>query len=36
VKVLCAGADAERVAAALSTVVARVDTLGVGGDARLC
>jgi len=36
VKVLCASEDAERVAEALRTVVPRVDTLGVGGDARLC
>lgn len=36
VKVLCAAADAPAVQAALQTVVSRVDTLGVGGDARLC
>lgn len=35
VKVLCEAADAPAVAAALGSVVARVDTLGVGGDARL-
>ncbi|MEC8423681.1 MAG: diphosphomevalonate decarboxylase, partial [Myxococcota bacterium] len=36
VKVLCAAADAPAVEAALRTVVPRVDSLGVGGDARLC
>lgn len=35
VKVLCAGADAPAVEAALRSVVPRVDTLGVGDDARL-
>lgn len=36
VKVLCAAADADAVGEALRSVVPRVDTLGVGGDARLC
>jgi diphosphomevalonate decarboxylase len=35
VKVLCEAADAEAVAAALRTVVPRVEILAVGGDARL-
>lgn len=35
VKVLCAAADAPAVEAALRAVVSRVETLGVGGDARL-
>jgi diphosphomevalonate decarboxylase len=35
VKVLCAAADAPAVEAALRAVVPRVETLGVGGDARL-